>query len=47
MNKIIYERLALLYVAGTVSKAQLGIAVAKELITAEQYQEITGEQYQA
>jgi hypothetical protein len=44
MNKIIYERLTLLYTAGTVSKAQLGIAVVKELISAEQYAEIVGEE---
>lgn len=37
----------LAYQRGWATKAQLGQAVAKGLITAEQYKEITGEDYAA
>lgn len=41
-----FERLKKLYEEGRMTKAGLKNAVKKGWITAEQYQEITGEQYE-
>lgn len=47
MNKIIFDRLADLYAAGTATETTIRNAVVRGLITAEQYTEITGAPYVA